>query len=460
MPIVAVPGFGRVAFPEDMTPEEIRAAVAQIVRDSDTRVQRAQAEVGAPPLPGLPAGLAPTPRAIPPPPAGPSLPSTVASVGTEALPMVGGMAGGLAGLPGGLPGAVGGAALGGAGGEAFRQLINRARGRETPSTPLEAATDIAGEGAVQGVSELVGQGLGRGITGIGRAMVENAVRPPITFQNEFPHIIDTVVRERLPVGAGLLDRTKGSTLAKRKLQASSRALRRLLVRAEASGKTFSPSDVATPVLELIDDLAKQPLGDAEEKALAGMIDEFLRRHPGPLTPQAVKELKQSAQAIAKPIYRAQAAGNVVPADQALSRRFNEAIASGSKTALETIPGVGRQEGQTQALIGATKAIRRAEQRRLSLMAEGITGAGSIVGALLAGQHGGLDEGLKTGVTAYLVARGLMSPRSISRVGLQLTRRQTRELFRQFPRLAVAVVKAAGAAGTSTPDTPSPLPRTP
>lgn len=70
----------------------------------------------------------------------------------DALPAVAGTAGAIIGGAGGaafgmgfggVPGAAGGAALGTAGGEAFKQLINRARGEEAPATSGEAARDIA-----------------------------------------------------------------------------------------------------------------------------------------------------------------------------------------------------------------------------------------------------------------------------------------------------------------------------
>src|SRR3990167_7289850 len=262
---------------------------------------------------------------------------TWADTATDLLPTAGGMTGGLiggiggtvAGLGvGGVPGAVGGATLGGATGEALRQVVNRLRGEPVPETMGAAAGRIGLEGAKQGGSELAGAGLVKGASVVGRTLLENAVRPTQTLLREFPDVMATIAKERLPVGASLLTKTKGSELAARKLGAASKAGRNLLTRATSEGAQYSADEVATPVLQLIDDLAKQPLREAQEQQLAGMISEFLRRHDGPLTPLAVKELKQAAQAIAKPVYRAVEKGFPVQADQALSARFNSAIASG------------------------------------------------------------------------------------------------------------------------------------
>jgi len=129
------------------------------------------------------------------------------------------------------------------------------------------------------------------------------------------------------------------------------------------------------------------------------------------------------------------------------------MVSGAKDALETIPGVAAGEARTQSLIGATQAIKRSELRRLSLMAESLSGAAGTVAAVL-GPKGDLPSDLKNGAITWLVTRGLMSPRATSRAALALTQPQLRALFQQFPRLAYAVVHelTRGQAGTaeSTP----------
>lgn len=95
-----------------------------------------------------------------------------------ALPSIGGAVGGIVGGiggtvggfgVGGVPGAVAGATAGGAGGEAWRQNLERIRlaasdgsgppsKPDLPETPLDAAGQIASEGAWQGGLEATGQG--------------------------------------------------------------------------------------------------------------------------------------------------------------------------------------------------------------------------------------------------------------------------------------------------------------
>lgn len=360
--------------------------------------------------------------------------------------VIGGIGGTVAGMGiGGVPGAVGGAALGGSAGEAIRELINLARSGK-PLAPTEAAGNIAKEGAIQGGMEAAGAGLGAGARVAGKALMENAVRPTMGMVREFPNTIDTLIRERLPVGRLLPGLKPGSQQAAEKLGAAAQSVKALLAKATADGSQIATDNVATPVLSLIDDLAKQPLGNAEEQQLGSMIDEFLARHKGPLTPLAVKDLKQQAQAIAKPIYKAAERGFPVGPDQTLKARFNSAIASGAKTELEKIPGVGAGEAQTKDMIGAVRALKQAETRRLSLMAEGASvamgnGLGAAVDQLL-GDKSPLDSGFKKSVIGWAVTRGLMSPRSMSRGGLVLTSEAAQQILRQFPRLAESLTTSA------------------
>lgn len=391
----------------------------------------------------------------------------IPTVGGAVGGILGGIGGTVAGVGvGGVPGALGGAALGGAGGEAAKQLINRLRGSpDVPPTMTAAATDIGKEGATQGALEGAGGLLGAGAKVAGRALMENAVRPTMSLVREFPNVIDTMIGNRIPVGRILPGMQAGSEQAAVKLGAAGRSVRALLAKAGAAGKEFTPDlipstagaadlSVAQPIRELVDDLAKQPLGDAQQQQLGGMITEFLKRHPGPLSPNDVKDLKQAAQAIAKPVFKAAEKGFPVTADQTLSARFNAAIASGAKDSLETIPGVAAGEQTTKDLIGATRATKAAETRRLSLMAEGASmavggGAGAAVGTLL-GPDSHLDTPFKQSVVGWLITRGLLSPRSMSRQGLILTSVAAREALRQFPRLAAEFAKTASP--TTTPET--------
>ena len=104
---------------------------------------------------------------------------------TDALPVAGGIAGGILGFGvggvagfgvGGVPGAAGGAALGAGGGEAYKQLINRYRGREAPATAGEATADINIAGAWEGLTAAGGGMAPRMIRGVMRSPVGAAAK--------------------------------------------------------------------------------------------------------------------------------------------------------------------------------------------------------------------------------------------------------------------------------------------
>lgn len=374
-------------------------------------------------------------------------------IGVNALPTIGGAVGGVIGglggtvlgTPvGGVVGATGGATLGGATGEAVKQLINRARGKPAPGTPLEAAAQIGKQGAVQGGSQLAGEGLARGASMAAHGLMDFAIRPAPTVAEEFGDIAGTALKERIPVGSVLPGAQKGSNIARSAMRESAGNTRRLLTGAEKAGTTFSARGVASgPVTEMAGEIAKQPLSDSELNQVARMFSEYLDTRGGvnaTIKPNDLKDMKQAAQRIAKPIFRALNKGEVVPAGESLKGQFNKAVAQGAQGALETIPGVAQSEGRTQALIGATKAIRRAEVRRLPLVAEiAAPVAGAVAGgarSAMGGDARSAATGATEGITAAMLTRALLSPRSTSRMALGLTEPAIQQVLQQMPRGAV------------------------
>lgn len=369
---------------------------------------------------------------------------TLADRAVDALPTLGGLAGGVVGGIGGtafgvgiggVPGAVGGATLGGAFGESARQLINRARGASAPATPADAAMGIGQAGAREGAAELAGAGVMKGARMAGRGLMDFAIRPAPTVAEEFGDIAATAIRERLPVGRVVPGAQAGSAIARDALREAGAATRKLYTDAGQAGVSFSPAAVARgPVTELAGQIAKQPISDSELGQLSRLFAEYLETQPSRMAPVAVKDMKQAAQRIARPIFRALHQGNIPPAGDALKAQFNRAIADGAKESLEAaIPGVAAAEARTQGLIGATKAIRRAEARRLPLVAEL---AAPIAGGVAGGLQGGDAEGVGKGVGVALLTRALLSPRTTSRAALTLTQEQIQQVLRQMPRGAV------------------------
>ncbi len=152
-------------------------------------------------------------------------------------------------------------------------------------------------------------------------------------------------------------------------------------------------------------------------------------------PRDVNELKRAAQAIARPIYRAQRVGNVVSADRAIEARFNEALARGAATAERKIPGVAAINRRIQGLIGLGRTVTEAELRRRPILVRaGVPLAGGAVAASLPGTA---QERELRFLTGLLGVHALASPRVTSRLALLLSNPGAQALLRQAPRVVGA-----------------------
>jgi hypothetical protein len=160
----------------------------------------------------------------------------------DALPMAGGMVGGVAGTVAGGPlGAVGGATLGGGAGEAAKQLVNRVRGAQAPQTSGDAALAIAGQGAVNGALEGVGQAAMPVLEKAGAAVYRGYLKPSLSRVNlpKAAQIVKTAIEENLPVTAAGLSR------ARELIGELNGKVNAILD--NAAGKTISLTDIANDV---------------------------------------------------------------------------------------------------------------------------------------------------------------------------------------------------------------------
>lgn len=148
----------------------------------------------------MPASAAPTPE---PTPAAPKE-RTWTDTAVDLLPTAGGLVGGIAGMAAGPVGAVGGATLGGAAGEAYKQLINRARGEAAPGSMTEAASNIATQGGMQGAAEAVGGVVAKGASKAAGAVYRGYLKPSLSQQMapRANQIVQTALDEALPISRG------------------------------------------------------------------------------------------------------------------------------------------------------------------------------------------------------------------------------------------------------------------
>jgi len=168
--VIDIPGVGPTAFPDSMSEQEINAAATRAYQEANPGKKQ-------PPV------------------------KSWADTAVDALPAVAGVAGAALGGAGGtafgmgfggIPGAAGGAALGTGAGEAAKQLINRVRGAEAPSTSGEAAADIA----VPAASAAAGTAaLGYGLPAAANVTARLATNPDVA------KTVGTVARTAVTLGA-------------------------------------------------------------------------------------------------------------------------------------------------------------------------------------------------------------------------------------------------------------------
>lgn len=324
--VIDIPGYGQVAFPDSMTPDEMNAAAAKLYKEKN-------------------------PNHPPPDPK-----HSWVDTAVDWLPAVGGAAGGLIGAAGGtvagfgvggVPGAVGGAAVGGAAGEAAKQLINRVRGQGGPATPSKAAGAIATQGVIQGGAEAAGAGIGAGMKAAGPYLMQKALKPTMSVLSEYrttaPKLVQTLLDEGISVTQGGVDKLQ------KLLTATNQEIREAVANAAGS---IDKKTVAARALETASKVSKQVNPTKDLQAVGETVAEFMD-HPvysGNLSIPEAQALKQGTyQQIGKKYGEVSSAA--IETQKALARGLKEEIAA-------EVPGIAGLNAKDSELMAALDATGR------------------------------------------------------------------------------------------------------
>ena len=328
-------------FPDDFTDTDISAALAQ-VKASPAVVSSRTTPLAA--------------RAA-------QVPAWLANM----LPAGGGMAGAAMGAPlgplGAVLGGIGGAMAGGAAGEA---------GREAATGQAIDPGQIAREGGMQGVYQAAGGLAARPLSWAARNLMRGAARIPADVYQYFPDVVETLLKERIPLGDptrrafGIPGGRTGTQIAAQRMGAAVAPRDVMLDTAEQAGIKLDPGDMLKHVDKLIRKTGNSRLKVNEKlKVLGKELDDFLRDNPGKMTPNEAKALKQAAQDEAQAAYAARSKGQYLKGDTRLQEKFNAALARGVREEMEkAIPKRGKTtfqqaEKRVQSLTGAQQAVARA-----------------------------------------------------------------------------------------------------
>jgi hypothetical protein len=341
-------------FPDDFTDAEIRTALSSLPAPPRPTAQPGQpvqgmAEIASHPLMGAMRSRA---RQLP-----------------ELLALPGGF------VPG--PVGIGMSAVGGAAGEALRQPL---MGEEFDVGRM--GIEGAKQGAFSAGGGLAARAVGAAVRPLAAPLMRRALRVgPLaagtTTPGQLAQQAETAVRHRVPVGGR--GGQSGREIAIEAAQASGKKLSTLLDAAGKAGARIEPSDIAKPVVDLMNEIFEQPLSRQELGGVVDMMEQFIKEHPGPMTPAAVKMLKRRAQQLAEPLIKRRKIRPGTNPRDALKARFDDAIATGAKRALERIPtpmpggagfprqgqsfgrAIGRRERETSRILDMAEGINRAEK---------------------------------------------------------------------------------------------------
>lgn len=283
----------------------------------------------------------------PTPPPMPKTPESWADWAINKLPVAGGITGGILGSLIGPEGTIVGGLLGAGGAEAYKQLINRARGRPAPSTPLAATQAIAKEGVWQGAApEAVGLGTGAVLRAGGTRLMQSAVKPTLAAAKRATGGTPQLVRTLLDEGISI---TKaGQAKLSALIEATNEQIKDALA---GSSATISPHAVVTRLTPVAQRVGQQvnPAGDLA--AVADVGNEFLEAYGGSRLPI------EQAQALKTGTYR-QLAGKygelksaTIEAQKGLARGLKEEIAA-------EVPEVSALNAQEGKLLQAADVVGR------------------------------------------------------------------------------------------------------
>jgi len=338
-------------------------------------------------------------------------PSSWVDAAVNALPTIGGLAGGAIGGAGGtafglgiggVPGAVGGAALGGGAGEAAKELINRFRGADAPTSSLDAAKNIGASGAVQGAGELAGQGAAAALRPVAKGVYGLALRPAKALRDKYGlgNLIEEGFANRIMPTAGGVAKAEGKV-------AESRAAQRGMAQAydQGGGAALTPTKAAkTGVGPLVKEAqaAEAATGaPANTRKIIRQVRRVQQGHPQGMSATEMVDAKHAADAIADPAFVApRRSGAVVePTSKA---GIAKGWSKGYRQTLNDAVGndFAKQGLKTKTLYGVKRAASYAAERPeyASNIMSGVAGAAS--------SNGDVGTGFKNAV----MYRTLLSPR--------------------------------------------------
>lgn len=366
-------------------------------------------------------------------------------------------------LPGGLAIAAGigtrspqGAGAGGAIGEGARGLLRIAQGYDPPEKLRELPASMRRAAYGQALAMVAGQVGAEGAMTVGRGLMAAAARVGPKFVSEFRGSLTEMLRRGLIPGSlgRLLRAPERAAQLQREAAQTEEAIGRTVTEGPASWRV-SADRIAERAIEQAnkfrDASGRVPLTETEEKAIAGQVRKFgtdvigrrsfgrAATQSGQFTANEARAIKQFADAKVSQLRTAERAGTAVGGEAASS--LEKQIADETRAALHEIPGMRTAMAETQARIGARRALAPKEMGR-SLLSPGYLayhGGAAAAGALAGGVSAHGQDWQRRAVAGALLGQLALSPSSLGLLAQLAANPATRALLTYGTQLAAPSV---------------------
>lgn len=376
----------------------------------------------------------------------------------DALPAIGGAAGGiLGGLTGiptlGLtsaPAAIAGATALGAGGEAAKQLINRARGKDAPTSATDAALGIGKEGAIQGALEGTGQAVTAGLVKGGTAIYRGILKPSLSKINapKAAQIVQTAIQEALPVSEA------GATQAQATITALRSEADRILQQSSGEVDLHSVADrLRSWASQMYNRPGRAPIDLEAAMKVADRIDNHPSMIPTPpmapadrVSATAANQVKRDMQAGASSAFGVKS-GAEKSAEKQGSRFLREGIEA-------VAPEVGPINARESKLIDAARALHQATAREGNKSQ--IYGVQNLIAGAVGGEEYARTRNPFSATAMTLALKAGMHPAVASRVAIlavKLGQKMPGQLPANIARAAYQAISESQQQADGVPDHP-------
>ncbi len=386
--IVEVEGLGELQFPDGTDPSVIQATVKRLTsaKQPEAEKQPEKAERG--------------------------WGDTI----KDALPTIGGTIGGLAGGTRVTPAGTALAGMGGAVGQGVSELIDAVRNPirkvDGPIDALKQANApliaMARAGAEQAGLQYVGGKIGNWLSSGAGRLYQGLAKPAKALRADHPDLIQTALRERIPLTS------RGATKVDNLTTASRQQADNMIAQAQAAGAGNVPtSDVVSELAPVVTELRKRALiGQPNKLHVVGdRARNIVQASPRGIPLTQAQELKRTAQNAAQGAFRQVRTG--AKKEMSADDLMDKAIATGFRKGIEKkAPDVIPVNQRTQSLGGVREMVGDALERGKNANVIGMSdliGAGA--GGALGGSPSGDGSGAMSGATAGLLLTRLLNRQS-------------------------------------------------